>query len=58
MVERAWFASPRAAPLAVRASLVVVAEVEAQWTAHVGQIRTAQAREALTMLREITDPYR
>ena len=43
---------------AVRASLTVVAEVEARWTAHLGTTRTAQLRESLTMLREITDPYR
>ena len=43
---------------AVQASLAVVAGVEAQWTAHLGEIRTAQLRETLTMLRGITDPYR
>jgi hypothetical protein len=42
---------------AVQASMSVVAEVEARWTAHLGETRTAQLREALTMLREITDPY-
>jgi DNA-binding MarR family transcriptional regulator len=42
---------------AVQASMSVVAEVEAQWTAYLGETRTAQLREALTMLREITDPY-
>jgi DNA-binding MarR family transcriptional regulator len=42
---------------AVQASLSVVAEVEAQWTGYLGETRTAQLREALTMLREITDPY-
>ena len=39
------------------ASMSVVAEVEAQWTAYLGETRTAQLREALTILREITDPY-
>ena len=43
---------------AVRASMGVVAEVEARWATHLGETRTAQLREALTMLREITDPYR
>ena len=42
---------------AVRASVPVVARVEAQWAAHLGEARTAQLREALTALREITDPY-
>jgi DNA-binding MarR family transcriptional regulator len=42
---------------AVRASAAVVAEVEAEWTAHLGAARTARLREALTKLREITDPY-
>lgn len=35
-----------------------VAEVEAEWAAHLGARRMAQLREALTRLREITDPYR
>jgi DNA-binding MarR family transcriptional regulator len=48
--------APRGAA-AVLASLSVVAEVEARWTAHLGKTRTAQLREALTILREITDPY-
>lgn len=34
----------------------VVAEVEAEWTAHLGQQRMTQLRRALTQLREITDP--
>ena len=42
---------------AVQASMSVVAEVEARWTAHLGETSTAQLRQALTMLREITDPY-
>ena len=42
---------------AVQASLSVVADVEARWPAYLGAIRTAELREALTMLREITDPY-
>ena len=42
---------------AIRASAGVVAEVEQRWTAHLGARRSAQLREALTKLREITDPY-
>jgi DNA-binding MarR family transcriptional regulator len=42
---------------AIRASADVVAEMERAWTAHLGTRRTAQLREALTRLREITDPY-
>jgi DNA-binding MarR family transcriptional regulator len=36
----------------------VVAEVEGEWAAHLGARRMTQLREALDMLREITDPYR
>ncbi|MEH1127976.1 MarR family winged helix-turn-helix transcriptional regulator [Micromonospora sp. CPCC 206061] len=43
----------RAVPLAA----AVVAEVEAEWEAHLGKQRMRQLREALTRLREITDPY-
>jgi DNA-binding MarR family transcriptional regulator len=42
---------------AVRASVGVVAEIVGRWAAHLGPTRTAQLREALTALREITDPY-
>jgi DNA-binding MarR family transcriptional regulator len=35
-----------------------VAEVEAEWRAHLGERRWRQLRETLTSLREITDPYR
>ena len=42
---------------AVQASREVVGQVEARWAAHLGEARTAQLREALTALREITDPY-
>lgn len=41
-------------PLADR----VVAEIEDEWTAHLGPQRMAQLRETLGKLREITDPYR
>jgi DNA-binding MarR family transcriptional regulator len=34
-----------------------VAEVEAEWEAHLGARRMAQLRRTLTRLREITDPY-
>ena len=36
----------------------IVAEVEAEWTAHLGARRMAQLRGILTDLREITDPWR
>jgi DNA-binding MarR family transcriptional regulator len=39
------------------AAAEVVARVEAEWTAHLGEERMAQLQETLTMLREITDPY-
>lgn len=31
--------------------------IEAEWASHLGTVRMAQLREALEMLREITDPY-
>lgn len=34
------------------------ARIEAEWTAHLGVERMRALREALTSLREITDPYR
>ncbi len=34
------------------------ARIEAEWTEHLGVRRMKQLREALTLLREITDPYR
>jgi DNA-binding MarR family transcriptional regulator len=36
----------------------VVAEVEAEWRAHLGERRYVRLREALTRLREVTDPFR
>jgi DNA-binding MarR family transcriptional regulator len=36
----------------------VEAEVEAEWTAHLGEEATAWLRAGLERLREITDPYR
>jgi DNA-binding MarR family transcriptional regulator len=35
-----------------------IAEVEAEWTAHLGARRMTQLRDILTRLRDITDPYR
>lgn len=34
-----------------------VAQVEREWRAHLGERRWAQLRDALTRLRDITDPY-
>lgn len=50
LAERGTAAQPVAA--------AVVAEVEAEWRAHLGERRWRQLREALAALREITDPYR
>ncbi|MFC7598062.1 MarR family winged helix-turn-helix transcriptional regulator [Terrabacter sp. GCM10028922] len=33
-------------------------QVESEWEAHVGTRRMRELRETLTLLREITDPYR
>jgi DNA-binding MarR family transcriptional regulator len=49
MSERA----ARAVPLAAAA----VEAVEAEWAEHLGAQRTRQLRQALTRLREITDPF-
>jgi DNA-binding MarR family transcriptional regulator len=42
----------------VEASRVIVDEVEAEWTAHLGVGRMGQLRHILTDLRELTDPWR
>jgi DNA-binding MarR family transcriptional regulator len=42
----------------VAASAGIVAEVEAEWTAHLGARRMDQLRQILADLREITDPWR
>jgi DNA-binding MarR family transcriptional regulator len=42
----------------VEVSARIVAEVEAEWTAHLGESRMEQLRRMLTDLREITDPWR
>jgi DNA-binding MarR family transcriptional regulator len=43
---------------AIPVAAAVVAEVEAQWTAHLGADRTILLRDILTDLRDVTDPYR
>jgi DNA-binding MarR family transcriptional regulator len=43
----------RATALAAR----MVAQVEAEWTTHLGKQRMAQLREILSRLRDVTDPY-
>ena len=42
----------------VEISRGIVADVEAEWTAHLGTARMAELRRILTDLREITDPWR
>jgi DNA-binding MarR family transcriptional regulator len=42
----------------VEASREIVAQVEAEWAAHLGERRMAQLRRILTDLREVTDPWR
>ncbi len=71
-LERAGYVERRPDPTDARARLVciaprgaravevagaVVAEVEAEWTAHLGAREMARLRRTLTRLREITDPY-
>jgi DNA-binding MarR family transcriptional regulator len=46
----------RAEPV-VPIAAAAVAEVSAEWEAHLGSRRMEQLRRALTSLREITDPY-
>lgn len=43
---------------AVAIARTAEAEVEAEWTRHLGKQGASQLRRALTRLREITDPYR
>jgi len=43
---------------AVAVARAAEAEVEAEWTRHLGKQGASQLRRALTRLREITDPYR
>jgi DNA-binding MarR family transcriptional regulator len=42
---------------AIAVARVAEAEVEAEWTRHLGKPAATQLRKALTRLREITDPY-
>ena len=42
---------------ALPVAAAAVAEVEAEWTSHLGKQRMAQLRSILGDLREITDPY-
>ena len=42
---------------AARVARVAEAEVESEWSRHLGQRRTQALRQALERLREITDPY-
>jgi DNA-binding MarR family transcriptional regulator len=48
--------APRGAA-AIPVAAAIVADVEREWAAHLGAARMARLREALTRLREITDPY-
>ena len=72
-LERAGYVERTADPSDGRARLVritprgartipisagVIADIEAEWTAHVGPEQMDHLRETLTALREITDPYR
>jgi DNA-binding MarR family transcriptional regulator len=43
---------------AVPVAAAIVAEVEAEWVAHLGSRRTDQLRQTLRLLCEITEPYR
>jgi DNA-binding MarR family transcriptional regulator len=71
-LERRGYVRRTPDPRDARARLVRVAErgraaqpiadaavraVEAEWRAHLGERRWSQLREALTRLREVTDPY-
>jgi DNA-binding MarR family transcriptional regulator len=42
---------------AIPIAAAVVADVEAEWTAHLGKRRMSQFRDALAGLRDITDPF-
>ncbi|SCL38260.1 DNA-binding transcriptional regulator, MarR family [Micromonospora rhizosphaerae] len=71
-LERAGYVRRVPDPRDARARLVTIAErgeaaitvargaeaqVEAEWTRHLGRQAASQLRRALTRLREITDPY-
>jgi len=72
-LERAGYVRRVPDPRDARARLVQIAErgaaavavarqaeatTEAEWTAHLGAEATAQLRQALARLRQVTDPYR
>jgi DNA-binding MarR family transcriptional regulator len=42
---------------AVKVARVAEVELEAEWVAHLGERQAGQLQNALTRLREITDPY-
>jgi DNA-binding MarR family transcriptional regulator len=48
--------APRGAE-ALAIARVTEADVEAEWTKHLGKVGADQLRRALTRLREITDPF-
>ncbi len=71
-LERAGYVERKADPTDARARLVcvadhgaeaarvaaaVIAEVEADWIAHIGARAMTELRQTLSRLREITDPY-
>ncbi|MEX5237999.1 MarR family winged helix-turn-helix transcriptional regulator, partial [Kocuria arenosa] len=71
-LERAGYVERTVDPRDARARLVRIAgrgmelvpiaraeeaRIEAEWSAHLGKRRMRQLREALTALREITDPH-
>jgi DNA-binding MarR family transcriptional regulator len=71
-LERAGYVEREVDPKDARARLVRIAargaevipiaraeeaRIEAEWTEHLGEQRMAQMREALNLLRELTDPY-
>ena len=72
-LERAGYVRREPDPTDARARLVVIAErglaavevarrteieVQAEWTRHLGRRAAVQLQQALSRLREITDPYR
>jgi DNA-binding MarR family transcriptional regulator len=42
---------------AVPVGAAAIAQIEAEWTTHLGSKRMTQLRQTLNRLREITDPY-
>lgn len=41
----------------IQISAAVIADIEAEWTEHVGRENIDQLRQTLSALRQITDPY-